>query len=1251
MMAMAGDVTPEQALEQARSFFQNRETNGSRAKKAPGTTSPTLTMTRQLSGLYVFNVSDDGGFIIVSNDDCTQPILGYSDSGNLNPDNIPENMRAWLQGYADEIDWLKQHHASAAPAASRTPLHTGVSKRTAIEPLVTTTWDQDTPYNNLCPLYSSYSRCATGCVATAMAQAMYYTETKAGNSTTTTTAQIPAYTTEDYGFSMSAIPAGTTINWSNMIADYSSGYTTAQATAVAQLMLYCGCSVEMNYGPSSGAYTSDVASALKAYFNYKNTTQYVVRSLYSYANWMSLIYHELAQGRVVVYGGLSTGGGHEFICDGYKYEQGTDFFHINWGWSGLCDNYFVLSALDPDQQGIGGSSSDDGFHYGQDAVIGIQKPSDNGTVANITPNDIDLSLSSMTLSSNPLLIGQSVNVTLNVTNNGTTDYDGDIFLGCKYYVGGNAYYYLIEGNMFTIPAGETVGCDIPFKPDEVGTYDLVFFIPNGTGSYSTDGNVGATLTVVTPIDSPTDLTCTLTPGNGTVAALSWTENGTATTWQICLDGDEDNLITTTTNPYQMTNLTPEETYTAKVRAIDGDMISGWSDVISFKPTNAYILTVNNGTESNSIVPVYGYWTDKSSKSQFIIPAEDLTDMVYGTINEMTFYASQNTVSWGNAKFEVYVKEVDNTTLNALEDWSSLEKVRHAGTLSISGKQMAVEFDNAYTYMGGNLLVGILQTTSGSYSSSQWYGKTVTGASIGGYDTNISQQNFLPKTSFAYTPGVPPAYPKPTHLTVSEVTDQTATLSWTAPNGENTVTGYAYQYKPANEEEWSDEATVDATTVTIEGLTAMTTYDFRVKALYEGGNESEYAPKSFKTTYETMSLPYNYGFEDEDEMEYWSTVYTANTPGITTDQKRSGSNSFRFSSYSTASSYDQYLISPRLNTPKGVKVRFYYKAHNASNTETFKVGYSTTDAEPSSFHFGNQVSATNTSAWKLYEATFPAGTKYVAVYYYSNYKYYLYVDDFSFTAVTSTMELANDDSEKAAGEKNSNLISMSAGQTTSVTLTGRTLYKDGAWNTICLPFDVVLEGSPFAGATAKTLTDATMTGTHVTLTFGDAVTMLEAGKPYIIKWEEAPEHIVEPVFENVTINATAERTVSMADGHVKFIGYYDAFPITAANDDIYYMTSGSTLKHTGTDRTLKSCRAYFQFTEAAAARQFVLDFSDDTMTTDIEHSPLNIDHSPLNTEQPVYDLQGRRVNSQWSIANGQWSKKGLYIQNGKKVVIR
>ncbi len=228
-----------------------------------------------------------------------------------------------------------------------------------------------------------------------------------------------------------------------------------------------------------------------------------------------------------------------------------------------------------------------------------------------------------------------------------------------------------------------------------------------------------------------------------------------------------------------------------------------------------------------------------------------------------------------------------------------------------------------------------------------------------------------------------------------------------------------------------------------------------------------------------------------------------------------------------------------------------------------------------------------------------------------------------------------------GEDNTDIISANEGLA-NVMLGGRTLVKGGSWNTLCLPFNVDLtdKDGVLYGATAKTLTDATMEGTHVTLNFGSDITEeLVAGTPYIIKWDDSGDNIVNPLFMNVNIVEAEPATINKADGCVQFKGYYDAFDITAEhNSNIYYMTAGSKLKHTGKDRTLNAFRAYFVFTAEAEALEFTMDFGDGT--TVIQGAELNLD-----TESGAwYTVDGRKLSA-------EPTAKGVYIHNGQKMIIK
>ena len=378
MSAWADEVTAEQALEQAQQFVSSHNSRKS---------APTVKSAGQVSGLYMFNVSS-GGFVIVSNDDQTVPILGFGESGSIDPDDLPDNMRAWLQGYAEQIAWLQNNGNSGDDVnnRSRAPRRAAMAD---IAPLVQTNWNQGRPYNDLCPTIDG-TQTVTGCVATTVAQLMNYhqwpeTACTAIDGYTTTTSD---KNQNSYELTVSGLDA-TTFAWDQMIANYTpvnaetgKRYLTGtaeQQQAVATLMRYCGTALQMTYGLSanggSAAYGEAIPYALKHCFGYDGGIQHCYRKNYSYTAWVDLIYSELEASRPVALGGQSTGGGHSFICDGYKYDN-ADYFHINWGWAGSSDGYFQLSVLNPDEQGVGGSSSLDGFSFGQDAVIGIQPPVD-----------------------------------------------------------------------------------------------------------------------------------------------------------------------------------------------------------------------------------------------------------------------------------------------------------------------------------------------------------------------------------------------------------------------------------------------------------------------------------------------------------------------------------------------------------------------------------------------------------------------------------------------------------------------------------------------------------------------------------------------------------------------------------------------------------------------------------------------------------------------------------------------------------
>ena len=256
------------------------------------------------------------------------------------------------------------------------------------------------------------------------------------------------------------------------------------------------------------------------------------------------------------------------------------------------------------------------------------------------------------------------------------------------------------------------------------------------------------------------------------------------------------------------------------------------------------LTVNDGTSTNGYVPVYGFYADAYLKAEYVIPAVDLAEMDGAEINGMTFYATQTSVNWGVANFQVFMTEVDDTTINAFQGTDGATVV-YEGALSIENGEMIVTFTTPYTYNGGNLLVGFYNTVEGSYVSSTWYGVSATGASVQGYSyssldaVNPSQRNFLPKTTFNYE--LASTCDGPTNLMVSEIRPHQAFLTWDGGTGNFNV-----EYKKASDTEWIRYATNCGWNCVLTDLDRNTTYRARVQSNCEDGSTSSWRTITFVT---------------------------------------------------------------------------------------------------------------------------------------------------------------------------------------------------------------------------------------------------------------------------------------------------------------------------------------------------------------------------------------------------------------------
>ncbi len=362
MMASAAPVSRYQAQEMALQFMNVKGMKSEAVEMA--FRSPRRGQTAEETAYYyVFNAADNGGFVIVSGDDRTAEVLGYAYEGTFDEAALPAHIKSFLQTYADEIQYLDDANITESQRAPHREARQDYEK---IQPLMKSRWDQGAPYNNLCP-----SGCPTGCAATSTAQVMYHHKWPA-----MTTATIPSYRTSSNRFNLLSIPDSTVINWDDMCDTYSYGASSASRQAVAELMKYVGQAIKMDYDfMGSGAYSSDMGPALNNYFDYQVTQLY--RENFPLLAFEDSIYQQLANDCPVIFNGMSTGGGHSFVVDGY---DGDHYFHVNWGWGGQSDANFLLSVLNPyNNSSYGASSSSDGFSFGQDVLFlkpKMEKPGD-----------------------------------------------------------------------------------------------------------------------------------------------------------------------------------------------------------------------------------------------------------------------------------------------------------------------------------------------------------------------------------------------------------------------------------------------------------------------------------------------------------------------------------------------------------------------------------------------------------------------------------------------------------------------------------------------------------------------------------------------------------------------------------------------------------------------------------------------------------------------------------------------------------
>ena len=296
------------------------------------------------------------------------------------------------------------------------------------------------------------------------------------------------------------------------------------------------------------------------------------------------------------------------------------------------------------------------------------------------------------------------------------------------------------------------------------------------------------------------------------------------------------------------------------------------------------LTVCDGTTTNSYIPIYGSYVDtQGTTSEFIIPAttEGMDALIGGVISQLTFYITNSPATWGSPVIQIYMGEVEGTTLSSLNGPTNFTVV-YEGVLSNTQAAMEIELNEPYTYEGGNLLIGTyVKTKSTTYKNTTFSGiQAPSGSSRNNSGSGAgTAREFLPKTTFTYEPASTGGCTKPKQFNASNITAHTATLTWTAG--------------AEGQSNWDVFVTTDATIVPddnttptyqvtecskdLSGLTAQTNYYVYVRTVCAADDKSKWANKTFVTTREALTVdsnnPYSQDFENSNDWSFENGTLT------------------------------------------------------------------------------------------------------------------------------------------------------------------------------------------------------------------------------------------------------------------------------------------------------------------------------------------------------------------------------------------
>lgn len=412
----AENVTEQKARELATQFLRTARGTRSSSVSLELVYNGKNTSTRSIgtsSPLYIYNNVSGKGFVIVSGDDAAMPILAYSDENNFRVENMPPNVRNWLEGYESEIRYIQQNQIKASPECTRAWQNATRAEDTYIAYLRTPYWDQVSPYNSECYKINGQHALA-GCTNTAFASIMYYHQWPDCG-----LGELPSYSYKlnNQEYTVPGHRLGHTYDWKNMKFTYS---PNSSADDVALLMRDCGVMFQAKYRiDGTGTSVRLISEMLSKHMKYDFSSRLEYKGSYTSYDWSRLLQKELDEKRPIFYTGQDGPNNddpedgekevihaHAFVIDGYT-QKG--YFHVNWGWNGYCNGPYSLSALYP---------ISNGEHVSHDYSVR------QWAMINIKPNPIKdrIDLLSLSCSQEEFELNKPFQVSVAVKNVGTELY-------------------------------------------------------------------------------------------------------------------------------------------------------------------------------------------------------------------------------------------------------------------------------------------------------------------------------------------------------------------------------------------------------------------------------------------------------------------------------------------------------------------------------------------------------------------------------------------------------------------------------------------------------------------------------------------------------------------------------------------------------------------------------------------------------------------------------------------------------------